>query len=99
MALSISVPASSQEAAHSDAAARFSPVQLFAFAAQEQAQGRYDNAETALRALTFNPDKKLRNEARFRLALLLADRLKRPADAATVAAHSGRTAGCRSRSP
>jgi hypothetical protein len=87
MALSISVPASSQEAAHSDAAARFSPVQLFAFAAQEQAQGRYDNAETALRALTFNPDKKLRNEARFRLALLLADRLKRPADAAILLRH------------
>jgi hypothetical protein len=87
MVLGTSIPLSAEEAVRSDTSMRLSPVQLFAFAAQEQAQGSYDTAETALRALTLNPDKALHNEARFRLALLLADHMKRPAEAAILLRH------------
>jgi hypothetical protein len=44
-------------------------------------------AEAALRALTGNPDRAIRNEARFRLAKLLAGPLKRKAEAAVLLRH------------
>ncbi|WP_162895863.1 hypothetical protein [Novosphingobium sp. THN1] len=44
--------------------------------------GDYVTAETAYRALAGNPDIELRSEARFRLAMMLADQMKRTRDAA-----------------
>lgn len=58
------------------------PAQLFEFAEQAKARGDYANAEAAYRALAGNPDIEIRTEARFRLGLMLADRLHRYGDAA-----------------
>jgi outer membrane protein len=58
------------------------PAQLFGFADAARDRGDYAAAETAYRALTTNPDIEIRTEARFRLALMLADKLNRYADAA-----------------
>ncbi|NBC37917.1 DUF560 domain-containing protein [Novosphingobium sp. FSY-8] len=51
-----------------------SPAQLFAFADAARDRGDYATAQIAYRALASNPNPDLRNEARFRLALMLADR-------------------------
>ncbi|WP_297320237.1 surface lipoprotein assembly modifier [Novosphingobium sp.] len=59
-----------------------SPAQLFDFAAQAEARGDFATAEAAYRALAGNPDIELRTEARFRLGMMLAERLHRYADAA-----------------
>lgn len=61
-----------------------SAAQLFAFA--DAARDRYDyaTAEAAYRALSGNPDAELRTEARFRLAMMLADGQHRYRDAAVV---------------
>lgn len=78
-------PAAAQDAAVPRAPAgsvELTPAELFAFAEQAAATGDLATAETALRALATNPDPELRTEARFRLALLLADRLGRHRDAA-----------------
>lgn len=56
--------------------------QLFQYADAARDAGDFSTAETAYRALASNPDIELRSEARFRLALMLADRMGRPRDAA-----------------
>lgn len=56
--------------------------QLFQFADAARDAGDLAVAETAYRALATNPDIELRTEARFRLALMLADRMGRTRDAA-----------------
>lgn len=58
------------------------PVQLFALADGARDQGDFVTAENAYHALADNPDIDLRNEARFRLALMLANREGRLRDAA-----------------
>jgi len=58
--------------------------QLFELADRARDQGDFPTAETAYRALSENPDIDLRNEARFRLALMLADREHKLKDAAVV---------------
>jgi outer membrane protein len=67
--------------------ARLTPAQLFDFAARAAAQGDTKTAEAALHALTGNPDRDIRNEARFRLAKLLSGPLKRKAEAAILLRH------------
>jgi hypothetical protein len=59
-----------------------SPAELFALADKERDRGDFAVAERAYRALAQNPDIELRTEARFRLALMLADRMGKPRDAA-----------------
>lgn len=51
-----------------------SPAQLFVFADAARDSGDFATAEAAYRALSVNPDIELRTEARFRLALMLADK-------------------------
>ncbi|MEP2235196.1 MAG: surface lipoprotein assembly modifier [Alteripontixanthobacter sp.] len=53
--------------------AQVSPAQLFEIASAAIEKGNLDFAERALRALAKNPDVEIRTEARFRLAMLLAD--------------------------
>lgn len=65
-------------------AVTLTPDQLFAFADKARDVGDYTSAEAAYRALTTNPDIERRTEARFRLAIMLADREKRYADAAVL---------------
>lgn len=55
---------------------------LFAFADRARDAGDYATAETAYRALAGNPDIELRSEARFRLAMMLADRQGKHREAA-----------------
>lgn len=59
-----------------------SPAELFDYAENARKVGDFAAAEQALRALAGNPDPDLRNEARFRLGMMLGDQLKRPRDAA-----------------
>jgi len=59
-----------------------SPAQLFAFADAARDRGDFALAERAYRALATNPSPELRTEARFRLGMMLADRMGRPRDAA-----------------
>lgn len=54
-----------------------SPSELFAFADAARDAGDFVAAETAYRALSANPDVELRSEARFRLAMMLADKQKK----------------------
>lgn len=54
---------------------KLSPEELFAFADRARDAGDFASAESAYRALATNPDPDLRNEARFRLALMLADKM------------------------
>lgn len=61
---------------------QLSAAQLFQFADSARDAGDFATAEAAYRALATNPDVELRTEARFRLALMLADRMGRPRDAA-----------------
>ncbi len=56
--------------------------QLFRFADQARDAGDFATAEQAYRALSSNPDVDLRNEARFRLGMMLADRQKKYREAA-----------------
>lgn len=60
------------------------PAQLFALADAARDGGDYEGAETAYRALATNPNPDLRIEARFRLALMLADRQHRYREAAVL---------------
>ena len=62
--------------------ASLTAVELFGFADQAIAAGDFAAAEIAYRALSGDPDIELRTEARFRLAMMLADRLNRHRDAA-----------------
>lgn len=68
--------------AHSAAPIRLSVSELFEFADSARDAGDFATAEAAYRALASNPDIEFRSEARFRLALMLADRMGRPRDAA-----------------
>jgi hypothetical protein len=63
-------------------AVTMSAAQLFAFADRARDAGDYATAEAAYRALAGNPDIELRTEARFRLGMMLADRLHRYREAA-----------------
>lgn len=56
--------------------------ELFQFADAARDAADFATAASAYRALATNPDIELRTEARFRLALMLADRMGRPRDAA-----------------
>lgn len=56
--------------------------ELFVFADGARDRGDFATAETAYRALVADPDLELRNEARFRLGLMLADRQQKYRDAA-----------------
>ncbi len=59
-----------------------SPTDLFGLADQARDSGDFGFAETAYRALASNPDSELRTEARFRLAMMLADKQQNYAGAA-----------------
>ncbi|MBB3035438.1 surface lipoprotein assembly modifier [Alteriqipengyuania lutimaris] len=61
-----------------------SPAELFALADDARERGQFKAAENAYRALAQHPQIDLRTEARFRLALMLADDLSRPTDAAVL---------------
>jgi len=58
--------------------------QLFAFADAARARRDFAAAETAYRALASNPDIEIRTEARFRLAMMFADDMAKPRDAAVL---------------
>lgn len=73
------IPAMAQEAAQQRV---MSAAELFAFADAARDAGDFATAEAAYRALSENPDVEVRSEARFRLGLMLADRMGRPRDAA-----------------
>lgn len=85
-AASYSLPGQAQENATDTAPqpVRVSAEQLFAFADQARTARDFATAETAYRALAGNPDLELRTEARFRLAMMLADDLGRHRDAAVL---------------
>lgn len=76
LATAVAAPASAQQSV------TLSPAELFAFADAARDRGDFAVAEQAYRALASNPSLELRNEARFRLGMMLADKLKRPRDAA-----------------
>ncbi|HWV60872.1 MAG TPA: porin family protein [Sphingopyxis sp.] len=80
------LPAHAQENAAGNAAqpVRVSPEQLFAIADQARSARDFATAETAWRALATNPDIELRTEARFRLAMMLADDLGKYREAAVL---------------
>jgi len=59
-----------------------SAAELFTLADEARNRGDFRSAETAYRALTNDPDPDLRNEARFRLAMMFADLERRPREAA-----------------
>lgn len=59
-----------------------SPAQLFTLADKARDTGDFVTAETAYRALAENPAIELRAEAHFRLALMLADKMGKPREAA-----------------
>lgn len=75
--------ARAQEAAPApQAAIQLSPAQLFDFADKARDAGDFRTAEQAYRALASNPDIELRSEARFRLGMMLADRMGKFREAA-----------------
>lgn len=61
--------------------ATLSPIQMFDVAERARAAGRFDDAAAIYTALSRDPDKEIRSEARFRKGMMLADR-KRYAEAA-----------------
>lgn len=63
-------------------AVEMSAEELFAFADARRDVGDYAAAEAAYRALAGNPNPDFRAEARFRLGLMLADKLGRPREGA-----------------
>lgn len=81
-----SLPAQAQEATSSDAPqpVKVSAEQLFAIADQARAARDFATAETAYRALSADPVAELRIEARFRLAMMLADDLGKYREAAVL---------------
>ena len=58
--------------------------QVFALADEARERGDFEQAEKLYRALTADNDLALRNEARFRLALMLADNMDRKRDGAVL---------------
>jgi outer membrane protein len=61
-----------------------SATELFALADAARDASDYETAETAYRALAKDPDQELRTEARFRLAVMLADKQGKHRDAAVL---------------
>jgi hypothetical protein len=80
--LGVAAPLAAQDAPAQTAT--MSAAQLFAFADRARDSGDYRTAETAYRALAGNPDVELRTEARFRLALMLADKEMKYREAAVL---------------
>lgn len=60
------------------------PAEMFLFADSARDAGDFATAEVAYQALAGNPDQDIRSEARFRHALMLADLMDRPRDAAVL---------------
>lgn len=60
------------------------PAELFRFADAARDRGDYAAAEASYRALATHPGPQVRTEARFRLALMLADRLQKYREAALM---------------
>ena len=58
--------------------------QLFDFGDRARDTGDFDTAEKAYRALAGDPDRVLRSEARFRLAMMLADKQRKYREAAVL---------------
>ena len=81
MPLAATAPA--QEAQRAEPASiQLTAAQLFTFADKARDAGDYRTAEQAYRALSANTDLELRTEARFRLGMMLADKMGRLRDAA-----------------
>lgn len=72
------------DAAEPVQSATLTPAELFDFADRARDGGDFATAEAAYRALATNPAIEIRNEARFRLALMLADRRQDHAGAAVL---------------
>lgn len=73
LTLAALTPAQAQDPSGGQQSVTLTPAELFAFADAARDRGDFETAEAAYRALAGNPDLALRNEARFRLALMLAD--------------------------
>jgi len=58
--------------------------QLFAYADAARDRGDYETAQAAYEALTQDPELELRTEARFRLAMMLTNRMERHREAAVL---------------
>lgn len=82
LALAALTPAESVGEDASPASVTMSAAELFTFADAARDRGDFDTAEAAYRALAGNPDVEVRSEARFRLAMMLADRMGKPREAA-----------------
>lgn len=83
LAASLASAAWAQEPAPAQSAAvQLTPAQLFDFADKARDAEDFRTAEQAYRALSGNPDVELRTEARFRLGMMLADRLGKFREAA-----------------
>jgi hypothetical protein len=70
------------EAAPARQTVTLTPAQLFLYADGARDAGDFAAAEAAYRALAANPDIELRTEARFRLAMMLADKQQKYREAA-----------------
>jgi hypothetical protein len=81
--LAVGAPVAAQEARPAQTVT-MSPTELFAFADRARDAGDFKAADTAYRALAANPDLELRTEARFRLALMLADKEGKYREAAVL---------------
>lgn len=73
-----------QSRTNSPSPVSLSPAELFAFAETAVLDGDYDSAQSAYQALAKNPDLEIRTEARFRLAMMLADKQQRYDQAAVL---------------
>ena len=80
--LAVSAPVAAQESPGQTVT--LTSAQLFDFADRARDAGDYETAETAYRALAGNLDVELRTEARFRLAMMLADKLGKHREAAVL---------------
>lgn len=75
-------PAAQAQDAPTRQSVTLTPAQLFLYADAARDAGDFAAAETAYRALTANRDLELRTEARFRLAMMLADQQHKYREAA-----------------
>ena len=78
----LSPPASAAAEAVEQAARQVSAAEVFQIASTAREKGDFKRAEAAYRALQADPDVEVRTEARFRLALMLANDMKRLTEAA-----------------
>ena len=84
LCLSAISPALAEAPSPQTQAVQLTAQQLFAFADAARDRGDFATADAAYRALATNPSIDLRSEARFRLALMLAYRQHKLADAGVV---------------